>query len=187
MTNYTQSPSDPQELWRDIPEYNNLYQASNLGQIRSVDRIVKVTGQNPRRLKSRTLSQAIFGAGYYLVNLSKNNIPKTRLVHRLIMSAFHGPCPDGYEVNHKDGDKSNNRLDNLEYMTPTENAQHGYQIGLTPKGSQRSDAKLNEQAVSEIKRDLANGIKVSDLAKRHKVSWSAINKIRKGKSWRHVN
>lgn len=108
------------ENWRDIPGYEGLYQASNKGRVKSLPRAttsgrVMKLFTNPRN-------------GYVYVCLCKNNKPKGYRVHRLVMAAFYGAS--NLQVNHIDGDKRNNCLDNLEYCTQSENMLHAYKTGL---------------------------------------------------------
>lgn len=100
------------EVWRDIPNYEGFYSASSLGQIRS-DR------------SGRTLRGAVSASdGYTRVMLSVGGVAKCRTVHSLVAEAFLGERPDGYEVNHRDTNKRNNRRDNLEYITGSANMRH---------------------------------------------------------------
>lgn len=108
-----------QEIWKDIAGYEGLYQVSNQGNVRATIR----RGTNGSNLKLR-----INVVGYYYVNLFKNGKGKNQLVHRLVTTAFL-PNPLGKpQVNHKDGNKLNNNLDNLEWSTPKENTQHSLKV-----------------------------------------------------------
>jgi|SRR5699024_3076678 len=115
------------EEWRDIPGYENHYQASVLGRIRSVKK--EVYTLNPSAPSNR----------YKRVTLSKNGIKKQHSVHRLVLSAFSGES--NQQVNHMDGNKENNELSNLEYCTPTENIRHAWESGLR-KDSSRINGEL---------------------------------------------
>ena len=103
-----------QEIWKDIPGYEGIYQASNLGRIRSF-----------KCNKVRILKPGRTGCGYYRVNLSRNNVVKFSRVHRLVWSAFNGAIPEGLQINHKDEVKTNNSLLNLELVTPSQNLNYG--------------------------------------------------------------
>ena len=104
-----------QEIWKDIPGYEGHYQASNFGKIRSFKR------NKVRILKS--CRDVLWG--YYRVTLCLNSVRKIARVHRLVWSAFNGPIPEGLEINHKDEDKANNALLNLELVTPSQNVNYG--------------------------------------------------------------
>ena len=116
------------EIWKDIPQFRGFYQVSNLGRVRSLDRYLPGKLGSKHFVKGTILKPALTsrkeGRGYYRVALSG----KFYLVHRLVWEAFNGPIPEGYEVNHIDEDKLNNRLENLNLMTPKENNCWGTRI-----------------------------------------------------------
>ena len=101
----------------DILDYEGIYQASNLGRIRSLE--------NSRKKKGRVLKTAVNKRGYHTVTLSKNGVRKGAKVHRLVWSAFNGPIPEGMQINHIDENPLNNKLDNLNLMAPKENCNWG--------------------------------------------------------------
>ena len=105
-----------QETWKDIPGYEGLYQASNLGRIRSFKR------NNIRILKPGKNRD---GSGYYIVKLYLNSVRKNVSVHRLLWTAFNGPIPEGLQINHLNENKADNRLENLSLCTAKENINYG--------------------------------------------------------------
>lgn len=105
------------EIWKDIKGFEGLYQASNLGQVKSLER--------PYRRKENILKPSISHRGYYIVALSKNSIVKTYRVHILVYEAFNGPIPENMQVNHINEIKTDNRLSNLNLMTAKENCNWG--------------------------------------------------------------
>lgn len=114
------------EIWKDIPEYENRYQASNLGRIRSLDRSVKCKYNSIAIKKGIIIKQHInIRSGYCQVHLKVNQIDKLCAVHRLVWMAFNGPIPEGMQVNHLDENPRNNSLSNLNLMTPKENCNWG--------------------------------------------------------------
>jgi len=122
------------EQWRDIPDHDG-YQASDLGRIRSLDRLVECRNGVVKPFKGRILAPQNQTSGYFGMVLGRG---RPRLVHRLVMLAFVGPCPSGHEVAHNDGNRRNNALSNLRYATPKENAadknRHGtVRVGNTGK------------------------------------------------------
>ena len=129
------------EIWKDIKGYDGLYQVSNLGNVRSVDRIVLRNGiQVPR--KGKILNQIKFG-DYLTVHLSKNGIKKHHRIHRLVADAFL-PNPDNLtQVNHKDEDKTNNRASNLEWCTAEYNVNYG--TGIERRVAIRRNNKLSRK------------------------------------------
>ena len=114
-----------EEIWRPIPGYEGLYEVSNLGRVRSVDRYVKSKGESYWLRKGKMLSPTKDKNGYLKVNLSCNGKHNIIRVHRLVTEAFL-PNPDNLpEVNHKDEDKTNNRVENLEWCNRKYNVNFG--------------------------------------------------------------
>lgn len=109
------------EVWKDITDYEGLYQVSNLGRVRSLGRYI-----NPNQyLEERILKHRLNKNGYYRVNLYKNNIHKTICIHQLVALVFIDN-PNEYKcINHKDENKLNNRVDNLEWCTTKYNNNYG--------------------------------------------------------------
>jgi predicted DNA-binding protein YlxM (UPF0122 family) len=163
------------EEWRDIPD--STYEVSNQGRVR-------------RKTNGRIRSLPIGTSGYQTIRIPIAGIPKNQYIHRLVAHAFIGPCPDGKEVNHIDGDKLNNRPNNLEYVTPVENAHHAFftiRKGIPVVGEQSGCAKLTESQVTEIHRLYATGnYRLNKIAERFSVTPSQIGLIVKGKSWKHL-
>lgn len=108
------------EIWKDIKGFEGLYQVSNLGRVKSLERIDALG----HRLKEKILKPKLT-RGYYEVGLFKNSIRKMYLVHRLVWEAFNGQIPEGLQVNHINEVKTDNRLSNLNLMTAKENANWG--------------------------------------------------------------
>lgn len=123
------------EIWKDVVGYEGLYQVSNLGRVRSLDRTTTCLTRwgtfSNRRYKGRVLIPSFDGKGHYLfVVLRKDGKSINELVHRLVAKAFI-PCDDySLDVNHKDGCRTNNTADNLEWCTRSYNLQHALDIGL---------------------------------------------------------
>lgn len=112
------------EEWRDIPDYEGLYQVSNMGRIKSLDRRIKRTSTTKRNWKGRIMKLAET-RGYYTIQLSKNGKVKIHGVHRLVAFAFI-ENPNNYPViNHKDENPLNNHVDNLEWCTYSYNNSYG--------------------------------------------------------------
>jgi hypothetical protein len=103
------------------------------------------------------------------------------------MAVFVGPCPEGMEVCHRDGNASNNNLANLRYGTPVSNAKDKIEHGTLNRGERNGQAKLTEDAVKSIKSFLDEGWHQWFVAKLFGVSRAAIGLIVKGKNWSHVS
>ncbi len=120
-----------QEQWADVVGYEGLYQVSNTGYVRSCDRTVKSAPKVGFRVaKGGIIKRSLNGYGYLTVNLWRNGKGTTNRVHSLVARAFLGECPRSFDVNHKDGVKTNNCVSNLEYCTRSANIKHAYAIGL---------------------------------------------------------
>lgn len=122
------------EIWKWIDGYKNMYQVSNFGRVRSVDRYVycEVAPDKLQHLFGKVLKQGFNHKGYPIVYLSKDGKQKTITVHRLVAMAFIDNPLSLPQVNHKDGCKTNNRADNLEWCTNNYNQEHAWANGLQP-------------------------------------------------------
>lgn len=161
------------EIWKDIPGFEGKYQASTLGRIRSVDRVMRVTvrgKEQVRHYKGQVLKPGKqTKTGHLTVVLGKNygSMP----VHTAVALTFLGPRPKGLDVCHNDGNPENNRANNLRYDTRTENILDVYRTG----GRWR---KLDIQDIKQITDMLESGISGSTIAKCFDVSNSTISKIK---------
>ena len=116
------------EVWKDIQGYKGLYKVSNLGRVKSLNRIVTYKNGVKRLYKGKILNLLMNKSGYFKVFLCKGNSVKQRYVHQLVAQAFI-PNPNNLlEVNHIDEDKSNNRVSNLEWCTREYNCNYGTAI-----------------------------------------------------------
>ena len=106
-----------EEIWKDIPGYEGLYQVSNIGRLRSMN--YKKTGV------IKLLKMHADNDGYIHIKLNKNGKRQSYLVSRIVYEAFKGPIPDGMEVNHIDENKTNNTLENLNLLTHRDNVNWG--------------------------------------------------------------
>lgn len=118
------------EQWKDIKGYKSYYQISNKGNVKSLDRIIYDDYNGNRTFKGLVMVPGVVNGGYLDIKLSKNNTLTHFKIHTLVANAFipnlfNKPC-----VNHKDGNKLNNNVDNLEWVTYSENMLHAYDIGL---------------------------------------------------------
>ena len=181
------------ETWKDIKGYKNIYQVSNLGRIKSLPKYKCYNYFRINEIILKQCKQGKPGHGYYQVVLHKNKIGKGHLVHRLIAEAFIKNTLNKKTVNHKDGNKLNNNLDNLEWMTQSENCKHAYAIGLTKinkniipfkKGSKHLMSKLTEKDVLKI-RSMKN-ISAKELAVLFNITYRNIKYILNGKTWSHI-
>jgi len=163
----------PGEEWRVVE--GKPYEVSHLGNVR------RVLDNGYRRYLKPVLK-----GPYYSVTLVDGRDYVYERVHRLVAKAFLGPVPDGKEVNHKDGNKFNNRVDNLEYLTHKENLRHAADLQLCQVGEKSYAAKLTNQQVREIREALRQGVKQLALSFRYGVSQGVISDIGMRRRWRHL-
>lgn len=169
------------EIWKDIPGYEGRYQASNLGQIRSLDRCVRcgTGGKGTRLVSGQVLRPAGQQSDPHLRVVLGHKAHGT-LVHVLVAATFLGPRPDGCDVRHLDGDPLNNRVDNLAYGTRTENILDVYRLG-------RPWRKLTAEDVLTIRRRLSAGEKGRTIAKDYGVGEACISAIKTGRRYSWLN
>lgn len=169
-----------QEIWLPIAGFEGYYEVSNMGRVRSLDREI-CNGKGTRLRKGRILKYGDQNSGYLFAPLWKDNKGSCPLVHRLVAIAFL-PNPENKAfVNHKDGNKQNNLLSNLEWMTHKENHQHAVGLGLMNQGVNHYACKLTYEDVIAIRRLSIRGIKNVELAKIFNVSPTTTCGIVKGR------
>ena len=168
------------EIWRGIKGYEGWYSVSSLGKIKSHKRI--------GRTEDKISKTEIKGNKYRQVNLSKKSISKTYRIHKLVACAFFGECPKNKEINHKDTNKSNNSISNLEYVTHKKNMNHAYENNLIPilKGKNHPMAKLIDADIYKIRDMRADGFSYRIIAKKFKVALQVIWRIVHIQSWKHI-
>lgn len=137
------------EVWKEIEGYEGFYEISNLGNVRSVGGQIGTSLRKPR-----VLAQSSTKDGYKKVRLQRNEKDKTVQVHRLVAEYFIDN-PHNYDtVNHKDGDKTNNKVENLEWCNRSYQMYHAYEKGLKTSriGSTNANAKLTPDDVRYIRK-----------------------------------
>lgn len=122
-----------EEIWNPIYNYEGYYEISSDAKIKSIDRVVK--SKSNRFCKGKILKQTNDKYGYKTIQLNKNGKRKVYFVHRLVILSFFGVDTNDNknQVNHKNGNKSDNRLSNLEWMTASENTKHAWKTGLASR------------------------------------------------------
>lgn len=123
------------EVWKDIKGYKGIYQVSNMGRVRSLDRMVPHDrtgkhGTGQRRIKGRMMSTKEIKTAYLTVTLSRGRPSIPTYVHRLVIETFVPRAKGKRHCNHIDGNKHNNKLSNLEWSNKRENAIHAVKMGL---------------------------------------------------------
>ena len=128
------------EIWKDIAGYEGIYQVSNLGNVKSLS----FGPKNIRRSGNvKLLRQTPSNCGYYKVELYNNGKSKILYVHRLVAQTFLPNPNNKPQVNHIDGNKAHNSVDNLEWVTRSENQKHAFKTGLTKSPMKGKFGKLN--------------------------------------------
>jgi len=179
------------EIWRPIPGYEELYEVSNLGRVRRCPKVMALADDGRGR--------------YPRVRLFKDQDGRFHRVHQLVAAAFIGEKPRGHEINHKNGNSTDNRPENLEYCTKSENIRHSIHVlgnptppsganhnsktspETFPRGVKHGNAKLNDAKVRAIRKAYQSGeVSQPDLAREYGVSLKAIWMIVNGVTWKHV-
>lgn len=161
------------KVWKQIPGFEGLYDVSSDGDVFSFK-------------TSRLLKVCIGSAGYPQVDLCRQGKRRTYAIHQLVAAAFLGGRPDGMVVCHNDGDKMNNRPENLRIDSQTENNRDKIIHGTIAVGEKNSKAKLTADSVVEIRRLAASGISHRAIAGQFGVSRPAISYIVRGDTWKHI-
>lgn len=176
-----------QEIWKPIQGFEGIYEVSNVGRIRSLPKIVN-TWYGCRRVSGRVRSFSKNSQGYLSIHMHNGGKTFRAYVHRVVAQAFVDNPKCAQQVNHIDGDKSNNRADNLEWCSPSENCIHAIENRLyeNAKGERSSFAKLTEDQVREIRHRAALGHMHKDIAIDFRVGRKAITKIVNRQRWNHV-
>ncbi|MBV6635509.1 MAG: HNH endonuclease [Mameliella sp.] len=172
--------------WRPVPEYEGLYEISENGEIRSLPRDVDRGRQGIMRTKLKRLCPSMSPNGYWMITLSKGGVKTTFTVHSLVATVFIGPRPDGKQVCHKNGIRTDNRSSNLRYDTPQGNNADKHKHGTAQVGENAPTVKLTERQVLAIRKRLSEGARQRDVAKEFSVSKSLIWAINTRRVWSHV-
>lgn len=174
-------------MWRPVKGFEDRYEVNEAGVVRSLGWI----DTRGIRREPQVMKPHLWKMGYYGLVLSGREKKVARYVHRLVAEAFI-PNPHGKPfTNHKDGNKTNNHLSNLEWCTHAENVRHAHLIGLIPPspigpGEKSPSAKLTEEKVLEIRRRLATGAQHQELADEYGVAKGTIGFIARRETWAHI-
>lgn len=175
------------EQWKDVIGYENLYKISNIGKIKSLPKTVNRGKFGTRYREEITLKQTFTPKGYNRIILRNNNIKKNFFTHRLVAMAFIPNPLSLPQINHINGVKDDNRVENLEWCTNSHNILHAFSTGLKKptKGTINGMSKLNEAQVLAI-RNKDNDMLNSDIAKLYMVNTKTIRNILNRKTWSHI-
>jgi len=179
------------EVWKPVVGWEAFYEVSNHGNVRSLDRII-LQNCGPRKTPCTRMSRGklmqvnkIDKYGYRCVSLRHMAQNLSTTVHRLVAQAFIDN-PDGKsQVNHKNGDKLDNRVENLEWATSFENMQHAV-ANLNRHGERMKSSKIKDADVVDIRFLLGHGVAQADVARAFGVSRKTIHSLQHGRTWSRV-
>lgn len=186
------------EIWKPVVRWEESYRVSNMGRVKSVNRIQFrgncFGGLSKHVIKGKILKQGSMKRkkgnrpSYNTAHLWNPDRNKLCLVHRLVLLAFVGPCPEGMECCHNDGNPKNNRLDNLRWDTPKNNQLDRGDHGTKVRGHDVYGSKLSKEQVLEIRKDYQSGKKgiVKRMKEKYCISGASIFNIIKRKTWSHI-
>ena len=179
------------EIWKDVEEFENLYEISNFGRLRNKPRKVNsVLGNKGFRIIASKIKPAQDnGRGYkqFYVQINRKRI--LQYAHRLVAKYFLSNIDNLPEVNHIDGDKSNNHVSNLEWVTLQENRNHAVNSGLIPNGEKHHLAKLSKKQVIILRRLYKINPKFNrkSVCEKLNMSQSQVSTIIHGHQWKRIN
>jgi hypothetical protein len=175
------------ERWKPVVGYEDCYSISDRG------RLARTAGYGAAQTPCWKIRAAAFKNGYLSYHLCKDGIRKYRLAHVMVWEAFKGPIPKGREINHKNGNRRDPWLRNLELMTRSQNAAHSFSVlgranfNRPQRGSKNGSAKLTEADIPKIFALAADGLYQWQIAEKFGVSQRAIGSVLLGTTWRHVS
>lgn len=172
----------PAERWLPVPGFEGFYEVSDQGHVRSVRHMTGAGWRGGRLLKPFPDSD-----GYLRVNLSRHGeIFGLRPVHGLVLLAFVGPAPDGQQVRHGLGGKTDNRLVNLCYGTPLDNSDDKRRDGTMARGERQGNSRFTQADIEDMRRRHAAGETFTAIARHYETAYQVVAAIVRRKSWRHV-
>lgn len=167
--------------WKDIPGFNGDYQINRVGQVKMREKVL----WNGRIMPEKIMSSKITQNGYKRIGLRENGTRRHYSIHRLIALTFIPNPQNKPQVNHKNGIKTDNRVDNLEWVTQAENMQHAMKIGTHKiQGPESKRAKLTWRQINEIKKLRRTGATLQAIGDRFKVTKGTIWKIMNNYTYR---
>jgi hypothetical protein len=151
------------EIWKDIKDYEGLYQVSNMGRLKRLKRKIVTINNITKTVKEKILFQRINKKGYLVITLnkSKNGLVRTRSVHQLVGIAFIPNPENKITINHINGNKTDNKVSSIEWATQKENIEHAWRTGLS-KSQKRNYKKLTITQIKKIMKELKPSPKIKE-------------------------
>lgn len=174
------------EEWRNVIDFEDSYEVSNHGNLRSKDRFIMVRALT--LFKGRLLNPCLNRYGYpHSILTNKDKIRKTTLIHSLVAEAFIGPRLNDLQVNHIDGNKANNRIENLEYITCKENIRHAFRIGLKVNAIRSKRCTISDDTVRQIRALSTSGKRQYEIIRLLGVGRCTVHAVVRGTGYAWVN
>jgi len=167
------------ELWLPLKSFSWPYEVSNKGRVRTLN--------YNKTKETKVMSLGINRGGYPFIVLRRMGKTVAKTVHSLVMEVWHGNRPEGLVINHKDGVKTNNKNENLEYVTISRNTKHSFEIGTQcNKGINHSQAKMNDDTVRKIRLLKSTGLSNREVSEELGISRGMVSNVSCGRNWSHV-
>ena len=173
------------ELWKPVVGYEGVYEVSSKGRVRSVDRVLIDRNGREKNFRGQIIATHLNKYGYPICTLWRCGKGKTSTIHRLVAISFLENENDKPQVNHIDGNKENNSIDNLEWVTNSENDIHAFEIGLrtTRRGVDCNFTKLTDEIVLSIRDMKKKGATQRHIAQTFNISEGNVSQIVNRKRW----
>ena len=172
-----------EEIWKNVRNYEGYYQASNLGRVKSLGKYITAVHNSVRFVPGRVL-KITHRADYCYVSLYVKAVCEILSVHSIVATIFIPNPKNKPEVNHKDFNKTNNNINNLEWCTKEENRAHAIKHNRLPRGEAHVNSKLNDFKVRVIRR--CNDLTPTEIGRVFGVGYGTISCVLARKTWNHL-
>jgi hypothetical protein len=176
-----------QEIWKPVSGYVGLYEVSNFGTVRSLDRIIPDKRHGTRKLVGRVLSQTTDNQRRCYVAISRDSNRNKRRVHLIVAETFLGPRLQGLEVCHEDGNPANNHASNLRYGTHKSNMEDMVEHGRSNRGLKNPNAKMTQEQALQVKRLRLDGKTYKIIAAELGLTFEQVRSVCVGRAWHWVS
>lgn len=172
-----------EERWLPVPGFEGAYEVSDQGRLKSLSRLLR----SGRTCRERIINGSLNGAGRRVVTLNQDCRKRCCFIYQLVVEAFLGSRPEGYVVHHRDGNPTNDCLENLEYTTFRQNKVYDSETGRAAHGERHGRSRFTTDQVLELRSLWETGEwKQRDLAKKYGVTQRAVWQVIHRHTWKHV-